>query len=109
MPCKQEVLEVYQAGPLTVLGFGGYEVLDHVDVTECRDEIAASVKENDCKVLAFDLTRVKLIPSGMLGLLASVRDMGVEVHVYNPSEDVREVLEITRLDTIINVNYVEVS
>jgi len=109
MPCQREILEIYEKGPLTVLGFGGYEVLDHVDVTECRDEIAALVEANDCKVLAFDLTRVKMIPSGLLGLLASLRKMGVEVHVYNPSEDVREVLEITRLDTIINVNYVDVA
>jgi anti-anti-sigma factor len=59
---------------------------------------------HDCKVLAFDLTGVKYVPSGMLGLLASLRRQGIEVHLYNPSSDVREVLEVTRLDQLFQVH-----
>ena len=33
-------LEVYEAGQLTVIGFGGREVLDDLNMAECRDEIA---------------------------------------------------------------------
>ena len=108
MATEQGTLEVYEAGQLTVIGFGGRDVLDDVNVAECRDEIAALIKEHACKVLAFDLTGVKLLPSGLLGLLASLRQLGVDVHIYNPSEDVREVLEITRLDQMMQVHEIEI-
>ncbi|MCA9116226.1 MAG: anti-sigma factor antagonist [Planctomycetaceae bacterium] len=107
MPIDQGLLEVYEAGRLTVLGFGGRTVLEHINLSDCREEIAALIKENNCETLAFDLTGIRLLPSGLLGLLASLRQLGVEVHVYNPSEDVREVLEITRLERVMHVHELE--
>lgn len=107
MTIGQGMLEVYEAGRLTVLGFGGRDVLEHINLSECRDEIAALIEEHQCESLAFDLTGVRLMPSGLLGLLASLRQLGVEVHLYNPSEDVREVLEITRLERVMQVHELE--
>jgi len=104
MPTSSNILRVYETGPLTVVGFGGAEVLDTVDLGECRDEILDLLTLHDCKVLAFDLTGVRFVPSGMLGLLASLKRMGIEVHLYNPSSDVREVLEITRLDRLFELH-----
>lgn len=104
MPISHEILRVYETGPLTVVGFGGAEVLDQIDLAECRDEILELLKLHDCKVLAFDLTGVKYVPSGMLGLLASLKRMQIEVHLYNPSADVREVLEVTRLDQLFKIH-----
>ena len=101
-------LEVYEAGELTVIGFGGREVLDHMNLAECRDEIAELIRNHSCSTLAFDLTGVRLIPSGLLGLLASVKRQGVEVHLYNASDDIREVLEITKLDRLLHLHEVEV-
>lgn len=102
-----QILEVYSTGPMTVLGFGGKDILDQIDISTCREEIIALVKQHECEKLAFDLTGVKLIPSGMLGLLASLRQLNVEVHLCNPSDDVREVLEVTKLDKIMQVYDVE--
>jgi anti-anti-sigma factor len=107
MSINSKSVEVYETGRLTVLGFGGREVLDHIDVAECRNEIAELVKENDCEVLAIDMTGVQWVPSGLLGLLASLRQLGVEVHIYNPSADVDEVLDITRLNRVITVHHIE--
>lgn len=104
MPTSHEILRVYETGPLTVVGFGAGEVLDTIDLGECRDEILELLKTHDCKVLAFDLTGVRYVPSGMLGLLASLKRRGIEVHLYNPSPDVREVLEITRLDRLFQIH-----
>jgi len=101
-------LEVYQASQLTVIGFGGREILDHLNLVECRDEIAELIREHGCKTMAFDLTGVRLIPSGLLGLLASARRQGVEVHLYNPSEDIREVLEITKLGDLFHVHEIDI-
>ena len=93
-------LEVYEAGELTVIGFGGREVLDRFSLAECRDELTQLIREHQCKTLAFDLTGVRLIPSGLLGMMCSIRRQGIEVYLYNPSLDVREVLEITKLDKL---------
>jgi anti-anti-sigma factor len=100
------LLHVYKVGQLTVVGFGGHDLLDEVNLAECREEIVALVEANDCEILAFDLTGVKLIPSGLLGLLASLRELGIEVQIYNPSDDVREVLAITKLDRIMSIHEV---
>ncbi len=101
-------LEVYEAGELTVIGFGGRAVLDHLNLSECRDELAELIRKHHCTTLALDLTGVRLIPSGLLGLLASIRRQNVEVHLYNPSADIREVLEITKLNTVLKQHDVAV-
>ncbi len=102
-------LQVYQTGEVTVLGFGGEEILHQLDLAECRDQIVKLVKDSNCKVLAFDLTGVRLVPSGLLGLLTSLRELGVEVQIFNPSDDVREVLEITKLDQLIKVKNIDLN
>ncbi len=108
MSDEAKILHVYQAGPLTVVGFGGHELLDQMNIAMCRDEIKSLVAESGTKTLAFDLSGVRLIPSGMLGLLTSLKDLGVEVQIYNPSDDVREVLEITKLNELIPIREVDV-
>ncbi|WP_437186034.1 STAS domain-containing protein [Planctomicrobium sp. SH668] len=97
------ILEVYQTGPTTVVGFGGRDVLLDVNVAGCRDELLALIENEQCEVVAFDLTGVMLLPSGLLGVLASLRKLGVSVHLYNPSKDIREVLEITHLNRLMEV------
>ncbi len=45
------------------------------------------------------------MPSGLLGLLASLKQqLGVNVMLYHPSEDIREFSEITRLDRLMEVH-----
>lgn len=96
-------LELYQDGDTTVIGFGGREVLNQVNVAACREQIADLVKQHQAKVLKFDLSGVRFIPSGMLGLLASLKDTVGKIQIHNPSDDVREVLEITKLNQIFEV------
>jgi anti-sigma B factor antagonist len=102
------LVEIYATGPTTVVGFGGHDLPDNVNLVACRDWLVELIKQQNCSVLAFDLTGVRLVPSGLLGLLASLRNEGVEVHLYNPSTDVREVLEITHLDQLMPVHDIEV-
>jgi anti-sigma B factor antagonist len=104
MPTHHSVVRVYETGPLTVVGFGPEDLPEFIDFAECRDEIVDLIRTHGTKTLAFDLTGVKYVPSGMLGLLASLRKEGVEVHLYNPSPDVREVLAITKLDQLLHVH-----
>ena len=103
IPGELPIMEVYSVGPTTVVGFGGRDLLDTVNLAACREEIVALIAREHCRVLAFDLTGVKLIPSGLLGLLSSIRQLGAEVHLYNPSDDVREVLSVTNLDRLMPI------
>lgn len=102
------ILTVYDVGATTVVGFGGRDVLDSVNLAVCRDEVLDLIARHDVEVLAFDLTGVVLVPSGLLGLLASLRNNHVDVHIYNPSADVREVLEITHLDELMPIHEVDI-
>lgn len=104
----EPLLEVYQTGPTTVVGFGGRDILNDVNVAACREELLALIEREKCRIVAVDLTGVRLLPSGLLGLLASLRSSGAEVQLYNPSPDVREVLSITNLDKLMNIREVEV-
>ncbi len=96
-------LTLVQNGESTIVSFGGCEILDQVNVAACREQITEIVKQNQTKTLSFEMTGVRFIPSGMLGLLVSLRDIVTKIQILNPSEDVREVLEITKLNQIFEV------
>jgi anti-sigma B factor antagonist len=108
MTTDSQILNVYQTGPLTVVGFGGQEVLDQVNIAACREELLKLVAAHQTEVLAFDLTGVKFIPSGLLGLLASLRHQNVKIQIYNPSADVQEVLDVTHLNQVLEVCHVDI-
>ena len=105
-------LKIYSVGETTVLGFAGQDVPSEFNAAHYRAAITDLVKANSSNCIAFDLTGVQLVPSGMLGLLASLRQLeglSPRVQVFNPSNDVREVLQITKLNTLIEVHEVEVN
>ena len=109
MPVSDAILDVYEVGPTTVVGFGSREVLDDINLALCREELVKLLQSAKAKTLGFDLTGVRLIPSGFLGLMASVRGLGIEVHLYNPSPDVREVLETTNLNRLMPIHEIDFS
>ena len=105
------LLRVYSAGPVTVLGFGGQDVPSEFNAAHYRAAITDLFTLNNSSTVAFDLTGVRLVPSGMLGLLVSltrIKGLPLTVQVFNPSQDVREVLEVTKLNRMIEVHEVKV-
>ncbi len=105
------LLKVYSVGPVTVLGFAGQDVPSEFNVAHYRVAISELLKLNTSNVVAFDLTGVRLVPTGMLGLLVSltrIPDLPLTVQLFNPSKDVRQVLAITKLDRMIEIHEVEV-
>ncbi|MEZ6046905.1 MAG: hypothetical protein R3C11_15260 [Planctomycetaceae bacterium] len=56
METKQGTLHVYEAGTLTVAGFGGHDVLEHVNVADVRQELLELIEEHHCETLAIDFT-----------------------------------------------------
>lgn len=101
------VLKIYQTGELTVVGFGGRDVPDEVCIAAYRDQLFKLIAEHGTKVLAFDLTGVVLVPSGMLGVLTSLRQRVERLELYNPSPDVRDVLRMTKLERMFDIKEIQ--
>ncbi len=102
------ILHVYEVGKLIVLGFAGKDVPSNFNVAHYREAILELAKANGTTTIAFDLTGVRIVPSGMLGLWASLKKQDIGIEVYNPSEDIQDVLEITKLNQLITVKKVDV-
>ena len=101
------ILRVYSVGEPTVVGFGGEDVPDEACIAGYRDQLDALTTEHNTKTLACDLSGVRFVPSGMLGVLISMRKKGLNIELYNPSEDVMEVLRITKLITLFTIKEVQ--
>jgi len=102
-------LKVYSVGETTVLGFGGEDVPSEFNAAHYRAAITDLLKENNCSTVAFDVTGVGLIPSGMLGLLVSLRkteELSLTVQLFNPSADIEEVLQITKINRMIETHHI---
>lgn len=102
------VLKIYQTGELTVVGFGGKDVPDEVCIAEYRQQLLDLIAEHGVKTMAFDLSGVQLVPSGMLGVLSTIAKRVEKVEIYNPSVDVREVLRMTKLERLFEIKEVQV-
>ncbi len=102
------VLKVYQTGELTVVGFGGKDVPDEVCIAEYRQQLLDLIALHGVKTMAFDLSGVQLVPSGMLGVLSTIAKRVEKVEIYNPSVDVREVLRMTKLERLFDIKEVQV-
>ena len=107
MTVRLDTIDIYRSGPLTVVGFGDRNALD-ISVVACQNELARIVRESSCHTLAVDLTGVRLVASGMLGVFASIQRRGIRVLLFNPSPDLTEVLEITKLNRLLPVHTVDV-
>ena len=102
------ILHVYDVGERIVLGFAGKDVPSNFNVGHYRECIIQLAEANNTRTIAFDLTGVRIVPSGMLGLWASLHAKEIAIEVYNPSEDVEDVLEITKLIKLITNKQVDV-
>jgi anti-sigma B factor antagonist len=104
MSIEQDVFQVREFGKLTVVGFPGVVSLNEFNVALCRDRLASLIAERHCEVVAFDLRGIQSISSVVLGFFASLRKYGVEVRLYDPTQKVREILELTKFDQIMRID-----
>jgi anti-sigma B factor antagonist len=97
-------LQVLETGPVVVIGFGGSDLPPEHVLGRYLGEIGELIDATGCHELAFEMTGVTMVPSGFLGLIASITKRGVAVSVRHPSADVREVLDLTHFDQIIQID-----
>lgn len=97
------LLSLVRDGDRAIVSFNSTDVPDEVCVAVYRTQLLKFVQESDCNVLAFDLTGIKILPSGMLGLLVTLKKRGLEIELLNPVVDIVEVLRITKLNSLFTV------
>jgi anti-anti-sigma factor len=98
-------LQVLERGPRTVIGFGEGDLPPEHALGPYLTEIYELIASSGCHELTFDLSGVSAVPSGFLGVLASVLKKDVAVSVANPSREVREVLAVTNFDRLVKVRF----
>ena len=104
-----KLFEVYSAGKLIVFGFGGRALPVDRPLERFRDELLQLAEAHNSDAIAVDLTGVTMLPSGMLGLLVSLRKLGYEVYFFNPASDIREVLGVMKLDRMVHIETVDLT
>jgi anti-sigma B factor antagonist len=103
-PADPNLLRITQNGDSIVIGFNRVDIPDEVCIAGYREQLLQLLDRNpDCKALTFDVTGIKLLPSGMLGLLASLKRRIANIEVLNPARDVLEALRVTRLTTLFKI------
>jgi anti-sigma B factor antagonist len=100
-------LQVLETEPVVVIGFGGRDLPPEHVLGQYLGEIGALLDRTGSRELAFEMQGVVIIPSGFLGVIASITKRGVVVTVRHPSKDVREVLELTHFDQIVKIEPAE--
>lgn len=99
--------EVYSAGKVIVVGFSDREALGRVVLEDFRDQLLALAEQHNSDAIAVDLTGVKMLPSGMLGLLVSFHKLGFEVYFFNPDTEIRDVLDVMQLAPLVHIATVD--
>lgn len=89
---EDSLLQVYHAGQVTVVGFGGRTVDTRIDFGAYHGLLIELVRRYESQVLAVDLSGVKLAPAGMLGVLVPLRQLVKRIEIHNPSEAARKTL-----------------
>jgi hypothetical protein len=103
-PTDPNLLKFTEDGATITIGFNRVDIPDEVCIAGYREQIFAVLDQHpDCRVLTFDVTGIKLLPSGMLGLLASLKKRVPEIEVLNPARDVREAMRVTKLTTLFKI------
>lgn len=102
---RDSLFHVFKTGKLTVIGFDGRWLSDPSAAQECREKLLSLIDEHDCEVLVVDLMDVGVVSSWVLGILAAVKSHGVQVELYHPSGEIRNVLSTTHLDELLHIRH----
>lgn len=104
---QPRLLQVYATDPVVVVGFGGVTIPDDHNLAAYRSELLDLLQQHQKTELAFDLTGVILVPSGIVGLLVSLVRQEIQVSVFNASQEVREVFQVTQVNQLVTLKDVD--
>jgi anti-sigma B factor antagonist len=100
-------LEVERRGDVVVARFPGEVILSGSDAEAAAERLTALLAEAGLQRLAVDFGNVRSLSSLMLGKLVGLNRaavlVGVRLALFNLRPDVRELLELTRLNLLVGL------
>ncbi|MGZ0173495.1 MAG: STAS domain-containing protein [Planctomycetales bacterium] len=103
-----DLFEIREAGTASIVRF--QQQIDDFShrTSDLHEQLSRFVGKHACLKLTIDLRDTTYLPSSVLGVLVQLHNQGCEVHLANASEDVAEVIQVTRLNQMIHVNETKV-
>ncbi|HEY1273075.1 MAG TPA: STAS domain-containing protein [Terriglobales bacterium] len=102
-------LNVVNSGETTTLKCRG-RIVAGDEVSRLKSAVLC---HQDAKTLVLDLAQVETMDGAGMGLLAFLagwtRVVGIRLKIANPSHHVRELLELTNLDTVLDLGSAEMT
>jgi anti-anti-sigma regulatory factor len=95
----------YKSGRLTVIGFDCRRVLQDEHCATVTGELLEFLSQHSCEILVVDLMDVPIVNSWILGVLAAIRQRGIRVEIYHPSEVMDDMLAVSHLDRLLHVRH----
>ncbi|HEX6984125.1 MAG TPA: STAS domain-containing protein [Planctomycetaceae bacterium] len=92
MATKRKRMNVYEEGGVTVMDLGTMDIWDGADLALIRDTLTALIVREKHDRIGVDMSHVKYIPSGFFGMLFDWKERGVEVYLFDPQPNVRNML-----------------
>jgi anti-anti-sigma factor len=100
-------IEIEQIGDVAVLQCAGRIV--RAEPLRILEDAVTSLPQP--RVIVLDLSEVKMLDGGGLGMLAFLQnwscDNGIQLKLVNPSKLVREMLELTGLTSVLHISSVD--
>ena len=97
------MIEMFRTEDVILVTFPSEEFLGQRVLLSLHDELQKLLDDQKPGIVRFDLTDVVLINSEILGFFVSLRGKNMRVQICNPSADVREVVEMTKLDQFLEL------
>lgn len=98
------IFEVLRTGPKIIIGFTETDTdFPMQSGPEAYQKLVELLEKHECKVLIFDIRNVRILPSSMLGLIASMAKHVDDLYLYNPTDEVREIVEVSQLDQLMEL------
>ena len=91
-------IDVESIGEVVVLRCSGRIVCGH------ETSLLCSAMQQESRSVVLDLTEVDAIDAAGVGALLSLQAAGIYLQLLNPSRQVREMLKVTRLNSIFEIS-----
>ncbi len=106
---SKKFLQLVPNDTFTVLNLGDMEIWDGADMALLRESLTRLIKAEKHRRIGIDMSHVKYIPSGYFGMLFDWFETGVQIRLYSPQPNVRQMLWFSRFFTAVETNCFELA
>jgi len=101
---SKRFLRIYLSGNVTVLNLGDMEIWDGSDLARLRDTFLRINSAEKRPSIGIDMSHVKSIPSGFFGTLYDWYEAGVQIRLYGPQPNVRQMMWFSHFFAVVADN-----